>query len=259
VGVALKWGSQVPSRCRARWFSPSGGSSRHGSSRGTEGARHARLAPRTSAPSCAVATRPPSLARPHNTAAAARPCSHTAVRCGGGRAEPQSKQNSRRASKQTNKQAENAANKTTALAAQYGTRNGQRYHQGESGTEQTQTHTNPRASRPMMVRKQTNKRSNKPAKRNKQTNKLTNQTNKPNKQNKQTDKRTNQTTQTNTRKPAALVARVEVAGVLGDQLEHLEVTDLRQPRDSAQQHSNSTRQSAMRHAPFHPPPPPPTP
>jgi hypothetical protein len=42
--------------------------------------------------------------------------------------------------------------------------------------------------------------------------------------------------------------------VLGDQLEHLEVTDLRQPRGSAQQHSNNTRQSAMRHAPFHPPP-----
>ncbi len=110
MGVALKWGSQLPSRCRARWFSPSGGSSQHGSSRGTEGARRARLAPRTSAPSCAGQRRPcgrrslPRPARvPQCSAGAAQPCRHTAVRCGGGRAEPQSKQNSRRASKQTNK------------------------------------------------------------------------------------------------------------------------------------------------------------
>ena len=63
--------------------------------------------------------------------------------------------------------------------------------------------------------------------------------------NKTTNKANNHT------KPAALVARVEVAGVLGDQLEHLQVTDLRQPRQRtpAQQHT-----PVMRHAPFHPPP-----
>jgi hypothetical protein len=112
-----------------------------------------------------------------------------------------------------------------------------------------------------MVRKQTNKQAIQ------QTGEQNKHTHKQNKQSKtkQTQHNTTQhnkpkqTKQTNTRKPAALVARVEVAGVLGDQLEHLEVTDLRQPRDSARQHSNNTRQSAMRHAPFHPPPPPPTP